>query len=100
MNVKLPLCCSPRAYQLLNEQLDSLESLDSLVRASVAVAMHQMDEVEPAAVEATLQKYADTVRSRVRGRQTQAILAHLHEYLFDELGFAGNASDYYNTANS
>jgi regulator of sirC expression with transglutaminase-like and TPR domain len=98
--VKLPLCCSPRAYKLLNEQLPSLSSLDSLIRASVAVAMHQMDEVDPADVDATLQKYADTVRSRVRGRQTQAILAHLHEFLFDELSFIGNASDYYNTSNS
>lgn len=97
---KLPLCCSPRAYKLLTEQLPSLSSLDSLVRASVAVAMHQMDHVNPVDVEASLQKYADTVRSRVRGRQTQALLAHLHEFLFDELGFIGNASDYYNTSNS
>jgi len=100
MNLKLPLCCSPRAYDLLVKQLSSLSSLDSLVRASVAVSMHQMDEVEPAQVESTLQHYADTVRSRVRGRQPQALLAHLHEFLFDEQAFIGNASDYYNTANS
>jgi regulator of sirC expression with transglutaminase-like and TPR domain len=100
MNVKLPLCCSPRAYKVLTDQLPSLASLDSLVRAAVAVAMHQIDDADPAAVESTLQKYADTVRSRVRGRQTQALLAHLHEFLFDELGFVGNASDYYNTSNS
>lgn len=100
MNLKLPLCCSPRAYDLLIKQLSSLSSLDSLVRASIAVSMHQLDEVEPAEVESTLQHYADTVRSRVRGRQPQALLAHLHEFLFDEQAFTGNASDYYNTANS
>ncbi len=100
MNLNLPLCCTPRAYDLLLKQLSSLTSLDSLVRASVAVSMHQMDEVDPAHVESTLQHYADTVRSRVRGRQPQAILAHLHEFLFEEQAFVGNASDYYNTTNS
>ena len=29
-----------------------------------------------------------------------AVLAHLHEVLFDEEGFAGNVDDYYNVANS
>jgi len=100
MNLKLPLCCSPQAYELFTKQLPSLSSVDSLVHAAVAVSMHQMDEVNPAEVDATLQHFADTVRSRVRGRQTQAMLAHLHEFLFDEQNFVGNASDYYNTANS
>lgn len=100
MNMKLPLCCSPRAYELLTSQLPSLESMDSLVQAAVAVSMHQLDEVDPASVDSTLQGYADTVRSRVRGKQTQAILAHLHEFLFEDQGFTGNANDYYNTSNS
>ncbi|CAN5529545.1 SirB1 family protein [soil metagenome] len=100
MNFNLPLCCSPRSYALLTKQLPSLTSMDSLVHAAVAVAMHQMVDVEPARVDAILQSYADNVRSRVRGRQTQAILAHLHEFLFDELGFTGNTDDYYNTNNS
>src|SRR5206468_6452152 len=39
-------------------------------------------------------------RSRVRGGQPQALLVHLHEYLFTELGFAGNIEDYYNPYNS
>jgi regulator of sirC expression with transglutaminase-like and TPR domain len=100
MNLKLPLCCTPRAYDLFTRQLRSIDSIDSLVHAAVAVSMHQLDETDPAAVDATLQGFADTVRSRVRGRQTQALLAHLHEFLFDEQGFVGNASDYYNTTNS
>jgi regulator of sirC expression with transglutaminase-like and TPR domain len=62
--------------------------------------MHQLDTVDMAGVDATLQRYADTVRSRVRGSQPQALLAHLHELLFEEEGFAGNQDDYYNTSNS
>ena len=43
---------------------------------------------------------ADTVRARVRGTQPQALLAHLHDVLFDEEGFQGNTDDYYNVNNS
>ena len=39
-------------------------------------------------------------RSRVRGQQPQAMLAHLHALLFEEEGFSGNVDDYYNTANN
>jgi regulator of sirC expression with transglutaminase-like and TPR domain len=62
--------------------------------------MHALHDADPAAIDAKLQKYADIVRSRVRGRQPQAILAHLHELLFEQEDFAGNTDDYYNIANS
>jgi regulator of sirC expression with transglutaminase-like and TPR domain len=70
------------------------------LNGAVAIAMHQMDQVSPAATDAAIQKIADTVRSRVRGDQPQAKLAHLHELLFDEMGYAGNTEDYYAPANS
>jgi len=96
----MPLCCSPKAFQLLSAQLKQINSPDALLNGAVAISMHQMEEAGPEAVDATIQQYADTIRGRVRGRQPQALLAHLHEYLFDELGFAGNTDDYYNPANS
>ncbi len=43
---------------------------------------------------------ADTVRSRVRGPQPQALLAHLHHVLFDEEGFVGSAEDFHNPLSS
>ena len=100
MSPSLPLCCSPASYQLLTRQLPTINSPDALLNGAIAIALHQMEEADPAAVDATIQYYADTVRSRVRGSQTQALLAHLHEYLFDELKFVGNVEDYYNPANS
>src|SRR5947209_19258325 len=96
----LPLCCSPKAFRLLSEQVTHISSPDALLSGAVAISMHQMDDVDPAAADATIQQYADAVRSRVRGRQPQALLAHLHDYLFDELGFAGNTEDHYNPANT
>jgi len=71
-----------------------------LLNGAVAIAMPQDEEIDAAIVDATIQKFADTVRSRVRGSQPQALLAHLHGYLFEEIGFAGNTEDYYAPANS
>lgn len=100
MNPSLPMCCSPEAFKLLARQVKVIESPDALLQGAIAIAMHQVDEIDPAAVDATLQRYADTIRSRVRGTQPQALMAHLHEFLFEEEGFCGNTEDYYGTANS
>ncbi len=96
----LPLCCTPNSFELLSRQVDLLESTDALLHSVVAVSMHQLGSVDPATVDLKLQAMADTVRARVRGAQPQALLAHLHEHLFEELGFTGNTEDYYNPSNS
>jgi len=97
---RLPISCSPDAFRLLSSQLPSINSPDALLHGAVAVASHQLKTADPAKVDSTLQSYADTIRSRVRGRQPQALMAHMHEYLFEDLKFSGNTLDYYNTANS
>ncbi len=43
---------------------------------------------------------AETVRNRVRANTLDAKLAHLHDVLFDVVGFSGNVAAYYNPANS
>jgi len=95
-----PVCCMPQAFQMLASHVNHLNSTDALLGGAMAISMNALHDVDPAAVDAKLQSYADTVRSRVRGHQPQAILAHLHEVLFEEEGFSGNADDYYNTANN
>ncbi len=100
MKNSLPLCCAPEAFNLLTRQVAAIESPDALVQGAIAIAMHQVEHVDPAEVDATLQRYADTVRSRVRGSQPQALLAHLHDVLFEEEKLIGNQEDYYNTSNS
>ncbi len=100
MPADLPQCCSPDAFKLLTRQAKTLDSPDALVGGAVAIALHQLDGVDVAAQDALLQKYVDTVRQRMRGHQPQAILAHLHDVLFEEEGFAGNTEDYYNPSNS
>jgi regulator of sirC expression with transglutaminase-like and TPR domain len=101
MNINsLPLCCTPEAFKLMSRQIASIESPDALVNGAIAISMHQVENVDPSAVDAIIQHYADTVRSRVRGPQRQALLAHLHDVLFEDEGFKGNTDDYYSTLNS
>jgi regulator of sirC expression with transglutaminase-like and TPR domain len=100
MSLTMPLCCSPRSFELLAQQVRVMNSPDALLHGAIAIAMHQTEDVEPAAIDATIQGYVDAVRSRVRGRQPQATLAHLHEFLFEEQGYCGNTNDYYTPDNS
>ncbi|HEX8324656.1 MAG TPA: transglutaminase-like domain-containing protein [Tepidisphaeraceae bacterium] len=93
-------CCTPAAHALFAKQMPQLETTAGLLRAASLLAMHQQSRPRTDEVERVLGGYAKLVRSRVRGTQQQATLAHLHAYLFDEFGFAGNVDDYYNPANS
>jgi regulator of sirC expression with transglutaminase-like and TPR domain len=96
----LPLCCSRAGYDLLSQQLTTIDSPDSLMQCACAIAMHQYPELNPAQVDDTIQRYADAIRSRVQGKQPQALLAHMHEFLFVEEGFVGNTADFYSPQNS
>jgi len=100
MRPSLPLCSSPDVFKLFSKQAAQIESPDALLHGAVAIAMHQMPGIEPARVDKTIQSYVDIIRSRVRGTQPQALLAHMHEVLFEEAGFTGDTDDYYAAANS
>ena len=85
-----PLCCSTPAYKLLARSAQNLASPDTLLDGAIAIAMHAMPNVKARQIDRQLQGYADTVRRHVHGTQPQALLAHLHDVLFDEAGFAGD----------
>src|ERR1700683_469982 len=99
-DLRLPQCCSPEAFKLLERQVETLKSSDALLSGAIAISLHQMPDVSPQKVDRQLQSYVEAVRKRVRGQQTQAILAHLHDVLFEEGGLCGNTDDYYNPSNS
>jgi len=84
----------------MSKQAAAIHSPDALLEGAIAIAMHQVDGIEAHHVDRVLQSFADTIRSRVRGPQPQALLAHLHQFLFDEQGFSGNGEEYYDVTNS
>lgn len=95
-----PTVCRPEAYFLFQKQLPILESTSGLLRAAVAIARHAREDAEPAVVESKLAEMGERVRRRIRSQRSDAILAHLHDVLFEEDGFHGNVEDYYSPLNS
>src|SRR5687768_7837281 len=95
-----PHYCRPAAFEYFAAQLPRIETTDGLVHAAIAVSMHEHEKVEPRQIDDELTSLAHSVRSRVRSKQPRALLAHLHQALFDDLGLAGNSEDYYNAENS
>jgi regulator of sirC expression with transglutaminase-like and TPR domain len=77
-----------------------VDTTEGLMRAAVAIAMHELPRANPEDVDRQIQHLADRVRRRLRSRSVHAVLAHLHEVLFAEEGFSGNVDDYYNVWNS
>jgi regulator of sirC expression with transglutaminase-like and TPR domain len=100
MKPPIPLCANPIAFGLMAQQFKVLKSSQSLFHAAVAISLQHDEKLDPDSIDETLQNYADIIRSRVRGPQPQALLAHLHEFLFEEEGFAGNHEEYYIPSNS
>jgi regulator of sirC expression with transglutaminase-like and TPR domain len=95
-----PRYCRQAAYELFREQLSTIEETSSLVKAAIAVSMHELDDVNPAAVDQKIRDIAVEISGRVCSGNPRALLAQLHEVLFEELAFSGNTDDYYDPANS
>lgn len=92
--------CRQEAYELFARQMPVIETSQGLLTAAVAMSMHELDDVSAEVIDRSVTGFADAVRKRVRSNSTEALLAHLHDVLFEEAGFVGNVEDYYNPLNS
>ena len=95
-----PAYCRAAAFAAFAEQLPHLEKTAGLFRAAFAIAQHERPTANLAQAEVAVQQLVDTVRRRVHTPSADAKLAHLHDVLFDVIGFHGNVDDYYDPANS
>jgi len=77
------------------------ESDVDLVEAALLIAAHEYPELDVLAYQARMDRIAATLKGRLRRDigPAESIVA-LNRYLFEELGFRGNASDYYDPRNS
>jgi regulator of sirC expression with transglutaminase-like and TPR domain len=100
MDAAAPAYCRPAAYRAFLAHLPDSETPEGLFRAGWAIAQHELPDADLAEGEAAIGRLVDAVRRRVRSHSPQALLAHLHDVLFDVVGFKGNVEDYYQPANS
>jgi regulator of sirC expression with transglutaminase-like and TPR domain len=99
-NAVMPAYCHPAAYGAFARELPRVDTSPGLFRAAFAIAQHERPNADVDNAEATIRELSETVRRRVRSPSVDAKLAHLHDVLFDVVGFVGNVDDYYNPANS
>lgn len=95
-----PTACHPRAYHHFTAQIPRLNTIPGLQNAAVAISMHTLHDIDVELVDQCIGDIARRVRQRVRSQSSTAVLAHLHEELFTNLGFTGNHEDYYCPENS
>ena len=96
----MPAYCRAAAYDAFAMEMPRVDSTVGLFRAAFAIARHEQPDSDVELAEATIAELADTVRRRVHSPNIEAKLAHLHDVLFDVMGFVGNVDDYYNSENS
>jgi regulator of sirC expression with transglutaminase-like and TPR domain len=76
------------------------EEID-LAEAALIIAAHEYPGLDVAACLTRIADWAETLKRRLRRDIGSAdTLVALNRYLFEELGFAGNAADYYDPRNS
>jgi regulator of sirC expression with transglutaminase-like and TPR domain len=91
-------------YGTVDRLLELLTGEDASVpldRAALELATIEFPELDVAAFVAVLDSYAAELRGRLRDSSDgKAYVSEANRYLFEELGFRGNSSDYYNPRNS
>jgi len=76
------------------------EDID-LAEAALVLAAHEYPALDVSAELRRIDEWAETLKRRLRRDISPAdMLMALNRYLFDELGFTGNAADYYDPRNS
>jgi regulator of sirC expression with transglutaminase-like and TPR domain len=96
----MPAYCHPAAYAAFAAEMPHVDTTAGLFRAAFAIARHEQPAADVEKAESTIAELTDTIRRRVHSPSVEARLAHLHDVLFDLVGFVGNVEDYYNPANS
>ena len=96
----VPVHCRSEAYRTFCQEIEHLDESQGLLNAVVAVAMHFLPNTEVRTVNLEVDEIADRILSRVSSGSPRALAAHLHDVLFDELGFHGDANNYFNPRNS
>jgi len=96
----VPVHCRSEAYWTFCREIEQLDTSQGLLNAVVAVSMHFLPNAEVRSVQLEIDEISSRILSRVPSGNPRALAAHLHDVLFEELGFHGDAKNYFNPRNS
>ncbi|MEM9185049.1 MAG: transglutaminase-like domain-containing protein [Planctomycetota bacterium] len=96
-----PAYCREVAFKAFRRELPGAGQPAGLLRAATAIALHAEPENSIDAVVETIERLSAVVHRRLKSSSPEAAVAHLHDVLFDVVGFRGaEAEDYYSPGNS
>lgn len=98
--VMTPTYCRTTAFEAFAAELPELATTRGLFRVAFAVSLHERPEASLTEAEETIVGITAAVQNRVHSSSREALLAHLHDILFEVYGLHGNVKDYYSPANS
>ncbi|MBT4011122.1 MAG: hypothetical protein HOA14_10835 [Planctomycetaceae bacterium] len=95
-----PLYCNQVAFDMFVSQIGCRETNIGICSAVTAIAMRFDRQVSLQLVALELGDIAKQVTKRVTSGSDRALIAHLHQVLFEGLGFRGDTGNFYNPKNS
>ncbi|MEM6330985.1 MAG: transglutaminase-like domain-containing protein [Planctomycetota bacterium] len=96
-----PAYCRPAAFEAFRREAPAAGDAIGLLRAATAIALHADPDASIDGAVRTVGRLSESVRRRLRSDSQPALLAHLHDVLFEVVGFRGaEGADYYNPDNS
>ncbi len=89
------------AQRRLQAEVDCLDDQIDLAKAALWIAQDEYPDLDPAASLQQLDAMADELCDRLPAEQYPLkVIQTINQYLFEELGFSGNQTDYYDPRNS
>lgn len=95
-----PKYCQESAYDFFELSIRAADPSQRLIAGALGISLHFLPYQSPAVSVDAIGEIARTVRQRVRNPTPDALLAQLHQVLFEEMGFRGNEEDYFHVDNS
>jgi regulator of sirC expression with transglutaminase-like and TPR domain len=91
----------PQARQKFYEEINQPDEQIDLAKAALYLAQEEYPQLEPEQYLSALDSMATAVAKRLPSeRYPLRMIQTLNQYLYEELGFAGNTEDYYDPRNS
>lgn len=91
----------PQARQCFYQEIDRPDEQIDLAKAALYIAQEEYPDLDPVEYLNALDTMADEIQDQLPvERYPLRIIQGINQYLYDDLGFTGNVTDYYDPRNS